>query len=646
MGAEICYPHFVLVLRASYRTKSVVMAIDRSRRTAIKTLGALGGSLALGGLPLPAGAQPKNTLRLGVIADLHGGLAVDADERLDAFLAAMKTASCDALVQMGDFAFPNAKHQRFPDKFNAAHPETIHVIGNHEFDFGLTRQHCYRAWGIRNSYYRRDLGALRILVLDGNDQGSPTHKGGYPTYIGDTQRHWLEQELKAATQPLLIFSHQPLAGVSAINNADAIQQLLAKYRSKILLCLNGHSHVDSLVQVDGVPYCHINSASYFWVGGETRMARYQDPLFTILTIDLESWTVEMSGVKSAWKERSPKALGYFNRENPPPESIVTPQIRPRHLSHTELKVMTWNIWGKLNQDPRYTVGNKTARERTIEIIEASGADVVAMIETYGSAAEIAHALDFHHYTSAADANLCIFSRYPLKEASTPEGLSAFSYLAATIIRPGGQPIRVYDLWLTSGGRHIVAIKDATLSDEAFTRGDDNRLDHLKPLLDQKRFQTDLAQADEVPLIVAGDFNCVSHLDHTQATKEAGLNHGRVLPIEVSRAMARLGFEDSYRATHPKITANTLGHTWTTVGKNYRYESGKGFVPTDNHPRPEYQDPYARIDYIYSKGKPIRTIDSQTLTRHPAHPEKAFPEFPSDHAAVLTTFKLQKASAPI
>ncbi len=302
-----------------------------TRRNAIKTLSALGGTLTLSGLARTAHGATRKPLRLGMIADLHGGLAVDADKRLDTFLTAMKERSCDALVQMGDFAFPNAKHQHFPDKFNAAHEETIHVIGNHEFDFGLKRQDCYRAWGIQNSFYRRDLGDVRILVLDGNDKGSPTHKGGYPTYIGSEQVTWLKSELEQATKPLLILSHQPLAGRSAINNAMEIQQLFAKYGSKILLCLNGHSHVDSFQQVNGVPYLHINSASYYWVGGETRMLYYRDPLFTVLTIDLNAGTAEIAGVQSEWKDRSPKSLGYFNRENPPAESIVTPQIRARRI---------------------------------------------------------------------------------------------------------------------------------------------------------------------------------------------------------------------------------------------------------------------------------------------------------------------------
>ena len=611
-----------------------------SRRDAIKMVGFFGGALSLRADTLAQALRSGETIRLGLIADLHGGLATDAEQRLDAFLKAMKDSSCDALVQLGDFAYPNEKHQRFADKFNKAHRETIHVIGNHEFDFGLTRENCYSAWGINNSFYRRDIGPIRLLVLDGNDQGSPDHRGGYPSYIGPKQQRWLEGELKRSDKPIIILCHQPLAGASAIDNAPSIQALLGRYKSKVLLCLNGHSHLDSLVQAEGVPHLHVNSASYFWVGGKTRMAYYDKPLFTVLTVDPKHATIDVSGSRSTWRTVTPEALGYFKDRQSPTQTTVTPQIRQRRLSRSELKVMTWNIWGRLNQDPRYTIDDLTARERMIAIVNESQADVVAMIETYGSAADIAKALDLNYYTTAADANLCIFSRYPISEAQPPSGLNPFSFIAATITLPGGQKVRLHNIWLTSGGRHIVSIKDQAITDEAFTRGDDLRFDHLRQLLDHPVFKRDKANADNTPLIVAGDFNCVSHLDHTETTRRRKLNHERILPIKTSLAMAQEGFLDSYRATNPNISSDTLGHTWTTVGKDYRYESGQGFVPTTAHPQPQYQDPYARIDYIYSLGRGIRPTASTTLTRHPAYPDKQFPEFPSDHAAVVTTFRIE------
>ena len=636
---------------------------NSTRRTAIKTLAMTVGT-TWSSVSLPVSArlfasdESQQPIRLGVIADLHGGLAVDAEMRLDAFLQAMQGIETDALVQLGDFAFPNQKHQAFADKFNSAHENRVHVIGNHEFDYNLSRKDCYRAWGINSAYYRRDLGNLRLIVLDGNETGSPTQKG-YPSYIGNQQKAWLQEELKVADRPVLILSHQPLAGTGAIQNSREVQKLLTRYHHKILLCINGHTHVDSLLQVDGVTFLHINSASYKWVGGATKMAYYKDPLFTTMTIDPKKSLVTVDSKTSSWKAAPLADSGYFDRDDAPPESIVVPGIRRRTIntrthevrtdpllsesieasSTSPLKVMTWNIWGRLNQDPKYTINDSTARDRTIDIIRQSGADVVAMIETYGSAADIAKALDFHYYTPSVAANLCIFSRYPLTDVEPLEGLSSFSFIAATVNLPDGKKVRIYDIWLTSGGRHIVAIKNKELNDADFCAGDDLRFDQLQKFLEHDDFRRHTANSDQVPVIVAGDFNCVSHLDHTKATQQSKLNQSRVLPIKVSKAMHKEGFSDTFRQSNPDILDSTLGHTWTTVGTGYQYISGKGFVPVKEHPQPEYRDPYTRIDYIYALGSGLEAVRSRVIRHHRSQAERSFPEFPSDHAAVLTEFKI-------
>ena len=618
------------------------MTHDMNRRTALKTVAAAGGSLALPFPTLTRVEKPMRKIRLGIIADLHGGLAKDAEPRLDSFLDSMRDQECDALIQMGDFAFPNKKHQRFADKFNAAHETAIHVIGNHEFDFGLEREDCYKAWGITSSYYRQDVGSVRFLVLDGNEKGSPTHQGGYPSFIGDEQLGWLQHELENSTLPIVILSHQPLAGIAAVDNATDIQKLLAKHRSKIVACLNGHTHIDSLAQVDGVPYLHLNSASYYWVGGEARMADYRDPLYAMVTIDSDNAKVIVEGKDSQWKDKSPQQLGYFkDKRRSVTQKEVTPRIRSQRISQNELSVMSWNIWGRLNQDPRYCVDGKTARQRVVDVVRESGVDVVGMIETYGSADDIARDLGYHYHTPEKNANLCIFSRYPLSDVELLDSLSPFSFIAATITMPGGQKIRFYNIWLTSGGRHIVEIKNKDVTDKAFADGDNNRHEHLQQLLDHADFKKWADAAEQIPVIVAGDFNCVSHLDHTAETKSRKLNCSRVLEIKASRAMADAGFTDTYRAANPVITAQTLGHTWTTVGTEYQYESDQGFVPVtaEKHPRPEYRDPYARIDYIYSRGRRLEIVESAVICHHKSQPNRSFPEFPSDHAAVVTSFRL-------
>ena len=143
---------------------------------------------------------------------------------------------------------------------------------------------------------------------------------------------------------------------------------------------------------------------------------------------------------------------------------------------------------------------------------------------------------------------------------------------------------------------------------------------------------------DIPVIVAGDFNSFSHLDYTAQTKKKGLNFGRILPITVSKMMVSCGFVDTYRAAHPKVTEETLGHTWTTVGMGFHWTRQKAFHPVKKNPAPEHRGLFCRIDYIYADST-IKPTSSTVINHHPSNSERCFPEFPSDHAAVMTIFEV-------
>jgi exonuclease III len=301
-------------------------------------------------------------------------------------------------------------------------------------------------------------------------------------------------------------------------------------------------------------------------------------------------------------------------------------------------VMTWNIWGRLNQAPRYTINGKTARQRTIDIMKESKADIICTIETYGSAADIAKALGYYYFTSADKANLTIFSRYPLSDAGIIKGLSPFSYIGATAELPDGRKIRVYAIWLASKGCITSKLRNKETADRDFVASDVERNKMLKRFLRNPDIIKHMKNRD-VPIIVAGDFNSMSHLDYTEETKKSGLNFGRILPLMVSKTMNESGFTDTYRRLHPKITNETLGYTWTTVGLGYHWTREKGFFPVDKNPAPERRGLYCRIDFIYSWGATLKPVLSETITHYPSVTNRSFPEFPSDHAAVMTTFRV-------
>jgi len=275
----------------------------------------------------------EKPVKMGLISDLHHDLIHDGKSRLSAFLADSRRAKVDGIMQLGDFAFPNEKNKDTIERFNQAQETSLHVIGNHDTDNGHTWQQCVDLWGMPARYYARKVKGIWFIVLDGNDTGSPAHQGGYPAYIGPEQVAWLKAKLQEIKEPIVIVSHQPLIGALAVDNATEIRALLAHAADRIIVALNGHTHVDSLIYESGIPYLTINSASYFWIGDKfrhesypkavheahewmSRMCPYKDPLYTVMTIDPNTMTVHITGKRSRWVGPSPSALGFTDEYKP------------------------------------------------------------------------------------------------------------------------------------------------------------------------------------------------------------------------------------------------------------------------------------------------------------------------------------------
>ena len=56
----------------------------------------------------------------------------------------------------------------FPARNHIQHQNALHVLGNHDADGGYSYQHTLDAWGMQDRYYYRDIGGLRVIVLDGD----------------------------------------------------------------------------------------------------------------------------------------------------------------------------------------------------------------------------------------------------------------------------------------------------------------------------------------------------------------------------------------------------------------------------------------------------------------------------------------------
>lgn len=269
----------------------------------------------------------------------------------------------------------------------------------------------------------------------------------------------------------------------------------------------------------------------------------------------------------------------------------------------ELRVMTWNIWhgGREN-------GSESGVAQVIDIIRASGADIVCVQETYGSGPRIADALDFHFFLRSS--NLSIMSRYPIR--GTHDMYRPFN-LGGARIDVGGRAIDVFSLWLyylpdiSEFSRRAEIPPEAFLGEEAKTRQREIRdiLDAMGPLL-----------ASSPAMILAGDFNTASHLDWTEAA--ARLHHDRVVAWPVTRACEEAGFIDTFRRVHPDPLRDR-GLTWS----------------------PRFGDD-SRIDLVLSRAPWLTPIASRVINTHVV--EGVERRFPSDHAAVVTTFRVEPAQA--
>ena len=330
------------------QSQSGRQADQLDRRTAMKVLVATSMTLALPRISFGATGVLKKPVKIGLIADLHHDVMHDGPERLDVFLEQMSAGKPDAIMQLGDFACPTEANASVIDRFNQAHEQSLHVIGNHDTDSGCTTAQCIERFGMPARHYVQDIGGLHMVVLDGNDAGSPNYKGGYKSYVGKDQVAWLKEQLSTLDGPIIVACHQPLAGAYAVDNAEEIQGILGDAADKVILAINGHSHIDQVVRVKNVTYLHVNSASYKWVGSDNRhesyakeihvahpwiscTCPYRDPLFTMLTVDPETSTIRVQGASTSWVGDSPAQLGLdLNPELTSGEEIA-PRIRDREF---------------------------------------------------------------------------------------------------------------------------------------------------------------------------------------------------------------------------------------------------------------------------------------------------------------------------
>ena len=122
----------------------------------------------------------------------------------------------------------------------------------------------------------------------------------------------------------------------------------------------------------------------------------------------------------------------------------------------------------------------------------------------------------------------------------------------------------------------------------------------------KRLDGQIQNADQIPMIIGGDFNSPSHYDWTAQTKK--WHNGLEVEWPVSIEMKNKGFTDSFREIRSDL--NYVSPTMTAERTTYR------------------------IDYIYYKGKSLKATESDIHYKYKGI-------WPSDHPAITTTIRINK-----
>lgn len=263
-------------------------------------------------------------------------------------------------------------------------------------------------------------------------------------------------------------------------------------------------------------------------------------------------------------------------------------------SEQTFTAMAWNIWHGGIED-----GADIGPQRIIDVIKNSGADVVAMQETYGSGERVSKALNFEFHPRGT--NVSIHSRFPVVEDISV--FQEFKCVGALLELPDKRRIAFYSIWLPYN-QEIWAEGTRVNDVEQLKAACQASCDDLKKI----KSEIEKRLADEkyanVPVVIAGDFNSMSHLDYIPSAQE---EFGVVVDWPTSRVLLDDGFRDSYRELHPEVNRQK-DRTWT----------------------PRFPDQEQdRIDFIMYRGN-LSPRKSVVIDTH-------YGKFPSDHAALVTQF---------
>ena len=251
---------------------------DFLRCSALSLAGLLAGASGCAG---PGGAGTRRPLRFGLVTDLHYAdreptkarfyreslpKAREAVERLNG----ERLSFLGVLGDMKDMApgEPEARTLRhlvvIEAELRRFGGPVHYVLGNHDMD-NLSKTQALSV--LRNpggaaghGYHAFSRGGVRFVVLDAcfREDGRPYDHGRFDwrdTFVPAEELAWLEAELGAAREPVIVLAHQRLdgSGDAYVKNSEAVRALL-EGSGKVLAAFQGHDHPGGHRRIGGVHY--------------------------------------------------------------------------------------------------------------------------------------------------------------------------------------------------------------------------------------------------------------------------------------------------------------------------------------------------------------------------------------------------------
>jgi 3',5'-cyclic AMP phosphodiesterase CpdA len=277
----------------------------------------------------PAPRALAKPSRFGIISDLHHMQWGSSEEpRLKAFMDAVLKTPPDFIIQCGDFCRP-VKSDGIMREWNRFAGPKYHVLGNHDMDV-CDKATIMKLWGMEKRYYAFDQGGFHFVVMDRNflrgDDGSLTdyassNWGPLPSpkrsFSDKAQLDWLRADLAAATNPVVVFMHQPVFisdFFDELGNADEILAIFdeANYAAsksgrpgRVTAVFMGHDHDDRYGERNEVHYFLLNSSTYVYTRGGAYF--YTDALFAFVTLD-PAGRIVIEGRSAAFRADTPEQV--------------------------------------------------------------------------------------------------------------------------------------------------------------------------------------------------------------------------------------------------------------------------------------------------------------------------------------------------